>query len=316
MPSLPSNKGTGWCFTINNYTDMEFNRLQYVPCKYIVYGREVGDSGTPHLQGYVHFTNPTTIGKVKCHLGNRAHVEKRKGTLKQAIDYCKKDGKWTEKGKITIREKPDNKYEDLISLAELGNTELIKQEYPMHYFMYQEKIQSLVQRKPEILQGELQHEWWYGPTGTGKSYQVWNTYPEHYSKPLNKWWDRYAYQDTVVIEEWSPKNECTASSLKIWADRYPFTAEVKGSSLLQVRPKKIIVTSNYTIKECFPNQQDWEPLMRRFKMVHFPFPFVPQIEAPSPEVETMEDSPAPASNELFTFNLDDMDDFNHILNTL
>lgn len=35
-----------------------------------------------------------------------------------------------------------------------------------------------------------------------------------------------------------------------------------------IRPERIAVTSNYSIRECFPNPQDYEPLERRFKQIH------------------------------------------------
>lgn len=73
----------------------------------------------------------------------------------------------------------------------------------------------------------------------------------------------------MAIEEWSPKNECTSSQLKIWADRYPFCAEIKGGTLQKIRPLKIIVLSNYSIDECFENSQDLEPIKRRFKVKQF-----------------------------------------------
>lgn len=127
---------------------------------------------------------------------------------------------------------------------------------------------------------ELEHEWWYGPSGTGKSKRAWEEFPGHYQKELNKWWCSYAGEDVVVIEEWSPKNECTASALKIWADRYPFTGQIKGGSMTKIRPRKIIVTSNYSIEQCFPNAEDQGPLKRRFKQVYFPdLSFIfPEIE--------------------------------------
>lgn len=129
-------------------------------------------------------------------------------------------------------------------------------------------IRSLHQR-PLFRIPDLQNEWWYGSTGTGKSKKVWEDYPEHYGKMLNKWWDGYQDEEVVVIEEWCPKNECTASALKIWADRYPFNAEIKGGLLKKIRPKKIIVTSNYSIDQCFERSEDREPIKRRFKQVHF-----------------------------------------------
>jgi len=74
----------------------------------------------------------------------------------------------------------------------------------------------------------------------------------------------------VAIEEWSPKNECTGAYLKIWADRYPFTAQIKGGSLTKARPIKLIVLSNYSIEDCFPDARDYEPLKRRFTVIEFP----------------------------------------------
>ena len=72
------------------------------------------------------------------------------------------------------------------------------------------------------------HEWWVGPTGTGKSKKVWEEYPTHYAKEKNKWWCNYTGQDTVVIEEADPKNmEHLADRLKVWADRYPFPGRSK-----------------------------------------------------------------------------------------
>lgn len=38
--------------------------------------------------------------------------------------------------------------------------------------------------------------------------------------------------------------------LKIWIRRYPFLAEVKCSSM-QIRPKKIIVISNFKVEQIF-----------------------------------------------------------------
>ena len=65
------------------------------------------------------------------------------------------------------------------------------------------------------------------------------------------------------------QNECTGSQLKIWADRYPFSAQIKGGTLLKIRPTKLIVLSNYEMEECFPNEADLLPLKRRFTIKRF-----------------------------------------------
>lgn len=57
--------------------------------------------------------------------------------------------------------------------------------------------------------------------------------------------------------------------LKRWADHYPFTAEVKGSATT-IRPKQIIVTSNYHPDEIWPEDKMMkDAVMRRFKFVNF-----------------------------------------------
>jgi len=275
------SKARGWCFTINNPVPSDESELEYakLQCEYFIYGREVGESGTPHLQGYIRFKHARSLRGVKSLL-TRAHLESQKGSCAQAISYCKKDGDWTEFGEcpaatsgLTTKER----WKWLIERAECGDMESIKDEEPGMYIRYFEKLRSLQRREPIIL-GNLEHEWWYGESGTGKSRELWRVYPLHFQKELNKWWCGYGGEDVVAIEEWSPKNECTASFLKIWADRYPFTAQIKGGSLQKIRPKKIIVLSNYTIDQCFPNVEDSGPIKRRFKVKHFPTMFRGQVD--------------------------------------
>jgi len=200
----------------------------------------------------------------------RAHLEKRKGTHKQAADYCKKDGEYEEFGDLPLTRGESSKlmWKNVIQWARDGKLDMIEEEYPAIFLRYLTALRSLSRPALTILPN-LDNEWWTGPTGTGKSRKLWADYPIHYAKQLNKWWDGYEGEDIVAIEEWSPKNECTASLLKIWADRYPFPAEIKGGKLAKIRPKKIIVLSNYTMDQCFPNIEDLQPIKRRFKEKRF-----------------------------------------------
>ncbi len=58
-----------------------------------------------------------------------------------------------------------------------------------------------------------------------------------------------------------------AQHLKVWGDHYPFTAEGKGYTLDKIRPKRIIVTSNYRISDIYEDPKDHEPIQRRFKEI-------------------------------------------------
>lgn len=260
-----------WCFTINNPTgwdDADIERLRGV-AQYVIIGKEVGESGTPHYQGFAYFKERKSLLQLKTYVP-RAHLEPGKGTCKQAIDYCKKDGNFQEWGEVPSGpEGQGDKWKTVLQLARAGDMQKIEDEYPAIFLRYHQKLLGLHKPQRPIILDVLENEWWVGKTGTGKSRTLWTMYPDHYQKSLNKWWDGYNNEETVAIEEWAPKNDVTASFLKIWADRYPFTAEIKGGTLQKIRPKRIIVLSNYTIEQCFELSSDLEPIKRRFKVKHF-----------------------------------------------
>ena len=274
MPAPPL-RGRGWCFTINNPQEHEIRNLQRggneAPWSYICFGHEWGENETYHLQGYVHFNTNRRRNEVERKLGGRAYLEKRMGTTEQAITYCQKQGLFEEYGTKPQEKGRKNQtdWKEILKRAEACDYNWIKENHPRVWIQLSHRLQSLSNPEIRILDN-IEHEWWIGETGTGKSRTLWELYPTHFQKELNKWWDGYSNQDVVAIEEWSPKNECTASHLKIWADRYPFTAQIKGGSLHQIRPKKLIVLSNYTIDQCFTEERDRLPLLRRFKTLRFP----------------------------------------------
>ena len=100
--SRVGNKSRAYVFTCNNYTDEDIGYLSSLRFQYLILGKEVAPTtGTKHLQGYVHYPEPRTIRAVRKEL-KKCHVERRLGTIEQAIKYCKKDGDWEEWGQIQI----------------------------------------------------------------------------------------------------------------------------------------------------------------------------------------------------------------------
>jgi hypothetical protein len=95
---------------------------------------------------------------------------------------------------------------------------------------------------------------------------------ETFRKNYNKWWCGMETREVkkVIIEDWpaSPAGDILGQHLKIWADRYCFCGETKGSSI-PIMPGKyfLIVTSNYGIEQCFSKQQDIEAIKRRFSEI-------------------------------------------------
>lgn len=80
-----------WCFTLNNYSNVDISSIVLCfskNCKFAIIGDEVGESGTPHLQGYCEFVTKCRP-KSKLFIDS-IHWEKAKGNREQNVDYCSK----------------------------------------------------------------------------------------------------------------------------------------------------------------------------------------------------------------------------------
>ena len=78
-----------WVFTLNNPTVDPEALFDPTVMKYYVAQLEVGESGTPHIQGYLRMLKKVRMSAMK-KLIPEAHWEVRKGTHKQARSYCMK----------------------------------------------------------------------------------------------------------------------------------------------------------------------------------------------------------------------------------
>lgn len=93
-----------WCFTINNYSEEDIQKLATINCQYIVFGWKTDESGgTSYLHGYVQMLKKCRITTAKKTISEKAHLHVTKRTPKEIADYCKKDGKYTEIGEMKIK---------------------------------------------------------------------------------------------------------------------------------------------------------------------------------------------------------------------
>jgi len=96
----PTQKAKYWCITINNYTDDDIRQFEDIKqyTAYWIYGKEVGASGTSHLQCFICGNKQITLPTLRRWWPRSGHFEITRGSPKEASDYCKKDGQFVEFG--------------------------------------------------------------------------------------------------------------------------------------------------------------------------------------------------------------------------
>lgn len=200
----------------------------------------------------------------------RAHLEVARGTPSEASLYCKKDGVFTEWGVLPLTggDTTALNWELIKKCAQEDKLDEIPAKEYIHHYATLKRIAADNKPVPKDLEWEKDtpNEWIYGPTGTGKSRYARTTYPQCYLKMNNKWWDNYADEEVVLIEDVGLTHLWMGDFLKIWGDRYGFRGEVKHLTTV-LRPKKIVVTSNYHPNELWADKNVVDPILRRFKLV-------------------------------------------------
>ena len=97
MPRKKVSKARNYIFVINNYTDQDLSDLEKVSkCtwfRFMHFGKEVGEKGTPHLQGYIQLNKAVTLSWIKKHVHPTAHWERAKGSYFDNDKYNSKEHK-------------------------------------------------------------------------------------------------------------------------------------------------------------------------------------------------------------------------------
>lgn len=255
-----------WCFTLNNpeaALDLPEN------AKYLIYGRETAKTtGTKHYQGFIVWLSNQRLSACKKFLPE-AHWEAAKGSFIQASDYCKKEGDYTELGSppLNAKRKGENeaeRWKNALEAAKTGHLDDIPEDIRFRYYRTCKEIAKDHMVPPPALD-HTTGAWWYGDSGTGKSRTARQDYPGAYLKMCNKWWDGYQGEETVIIDDFDKVHGPLCHHLKIWGDHYPFLAETKGGAIM-IRPKRIIVTSNYLPSTIWPEDESNVPIQRRYPL--------------------------------------------------
>nr|QBX89286.1 replication associated protein [Apis mellifera virus-9]QBX89288.1 replication associated protein [Apis mellifera virus-9]QBX89290.1 replication associated protein [Apis mellifera virus-9] len=92
-------------------------------------------------------------------------------------------------------------------------------------------------------------EFYYGPSGTGKTRAA-TSHPNFYKKPVgNSWFDNYNGQKVLVLDEFT--GWLTPAELLQYTDIYAVDVNVKGVSHKPAKWEKVIITSNDLIEDWY-----------------------------------------------------------------
>jgi len=294
MPGKNNNSRT-FVFTLNNpVAGANAIIKSWFECGdvvYVTWQKEKGAAGTEHLQGYV-VTKPNPKSKsgysikwCKENLNGKAHWEARKGTHKQAVDYCSKkdtriDGPWTigawkdeEENRAAVGERRKQTLEDVKKAIDNGATDEMLWDahfsamtrYANSFKNYQLVKQVGNRKQPYVF-------FFWGEPGCGKSTRAknmadkngggfwWNS-----SGGERAWFDGYnpAQHNVVVLDDF--RGNIPLAMLLKMLDRYPLQVEVKGGSIA-FNPNIIIITSNLPANQWYHRDNinfDHGPLLRR-----------------------------------------------------
>jgi len=254
-------KHRSYSFTLNNYTDEEVEKTKLIHCKYLIFGKEVGEKcGTPHLQGCIVYTNP--VSWRSCHKKiPRAYLKVTK-SQSGSIKYCRKEGDVFEKGTPPSPGKRTDIDKVREILNEGGNMRTV--------VATAQSIQSIRMAEIHLKYFEKKRNWkpivrwFYGPTGTGKSRQAYADYDEHdpyVAMSTGRWFEGYDAHSYVIIDDMR-RDFMKFHELLRMLDRYAFMVECKGGSR-QFVATHITITSCYHPEMLFDTREDVGQLLRR-----------------------------------------------------
>lgn len=282
-----------FCFTLNNYEQKDIKHLKAIcdpvdgkndpvdkyHLKYMIFQCEVGEQGTPHLQGYIELNMPMSLAWIKNNImeNDKTHIEKRRGTAKEASDYCCKIDNTTVPDTTFVWGKISKQgaRNDLKAIAEEIKEDGLKKtidEHPETFLKLSKGMKELDQHYLNKKEKPIPTVYWYyGETGTGKSRDAAEEAGIDTARISGNltWFDQYHCEDNVIFDDFRG-DWCKLDYLLQILDIYDMKVPIKGGFVHWV-PKKIFITSNKKPEECYYNcyGENIRQLLRRIHKIRW-----------------------------------------------
>lgn len=257
-------------FTLNNYSDEEYAFFLDFPCQWLVVGKEIGESGTPHLQGACILGSRWSFSKLKTLIGfKRAHLEPMCGRPEDSLAYCTKEdsnafvcgtlpsqGKRNDVHAAVARIRGGESVRQLAS-DDAGGVAVVK---------FHKGLTVLRSLLTPQRTGAPAVFWLHGSTGVGKTRSAFELGRVLASGDSDiwissgglRWFDGYDGQSVAIFDEFRSKHVTSFAFLLRLLDRYPFSVEFKGGFVTWI-PKFIIITCSVDPDDCFAKRKEHVP---------------------------------------------------------
>lgn len=299
------SKSRNWCFT-RQLADREavfvencaatptLEDLWFAPVLtdqitgYVFQIEKAPSTGKLHCQGFIQFKNTKAMSTAKNAIGGDPHMETMKGTVEEAVAYCKKEesrycGPY-ECGAIQVSRQ--GKRTDLEALREMVKErkpalEIIEED--AKFARYEKQINFMrfayMEAASDRQATGVAVKVFYGATGLGKTFAAINYVchnKDYYvceapSQAGGKiWFQGYEGQKTLIIDDFAG-NFCTVDYLKRLLDCYKLKVEFKGG-FVWANWTTVVITSNYHPANWYDNVGlhvvNVEPLRRRLNKIY------------------------------------------------
>lgn len=234
-------------------------------------------TGREHFQWAMWFKEKIRFTTLQRKLPGCYIKQVRGDKTEKARDYCMKeetriDGPW-QYGKAPnwLESATKVNFKHLFEKVKRGDSQAsMWEEEPVlmarHYKAVDAATAALVPERESVNEVKVHYLW--GPTGTGKTRYVMETFgKEIYAWEPGKWWPKILPKQKILLIDDLDKESAKTVTARKWKrllDRYPVQEESKGG-FQQVPFTTIYITSNWAPEEVFGQfpEGDYAAIMRR-----------------------------------------------------